>query len=319
MQTNPETKKSNRTLLYVLGGCAVLFLCVACLGISIFIFRDQILSVAGMSQSQPTLPAPTSAPFAPGAASPIAPGVVPTRGNAPTTGGSNPLTDWINKAKTAQKYRCEVSWVFGSTKNGKYVEEPFLDMAGVVDGQNEQFTMKAGIFTMFTGGTPLETVEVDGKSYWKGVNMFGTTDPKVWYLQKDSSSSSGFTDFCKSDEWNSFTGSSSDFKKVRTEQLDAQSCDVYFYDLKSGQNAALGGLFGMAQNQGSFSAIDKGEINLWACSDGFVHKYTLEYAGHDQKNAADKGGMRMNWHAYDFNNPTIKVTAPTGAKPMPGQ
>lgn len=270
-------------------------------------------------QEQMAQEEPTEEP----AQAPAATQVVPTRppSGQPSTG--NPFADAQNKAKGAQKFRVEFAMLFGSTQNGKYSEEAFVDFTGEVDGKNSHFVSKGGIFALFSGGssTPLEIIEADGKSYMKGISLFGTTDPKVWYIQKDTSSTSGFQDFTKPDYYSGFTGSgkSSDFRKVRSESLDGQSCDVYLYDLKSAQNAAIVGLLGSSQSKSEFASIDKAEINVWLCGDGFVHKYTLEYAGHDQKNPTDKGAMKINSHTWDFNNAAIKVTAPQGAKPMPGQ
>src|SRR5574341_1534078 len=270
-------------------------------------------------QEQMAQEEPTEEP----AQAPAATQVVPTRppSGQPSTG--NPFADAQNKAKGAQKFRVEFAMLFGSTQNGKYSEEAFVDFTGEVDGKNSHFVSKGGIFALFSGGssTPLEIIEADGKSYMKGISLFGTTDPKVWYIQKDTSSTSGFQDFTKPDYYSGFTGSgkSSDFRKVRSESLDGQSCDVYLYDLKSVQNAAIVGLLGSSQTKNEFASIDKAEVNVWLCGDGFVHKYTLEYAGHDQKNPTDKGAMKINSHTWDFNNAAIKVTAPQGAKPMPGQ
>jgi hypothetical protein len=55
------------------------------------------------------------------------------------------------------------------------------------------------------------------------------------------------------------------------------------------------------------------------CGDGFVHKWSFEFRGHDAKDANNKGALIMSAHLWDFNNPTISVTAPAGAKTMPGK
>lgn len=259
--------------------------------------------------------APTSAP--PGGKTQAAPTPTPS---GPTAGG-NPFADALTKAKGATKYRVEFSMVFGTTKNGKYSEEPFIDFKGEVDGKNSHMTSKGGIMAMLSGdekGT-VEIIEADGKTYMKGVSMFGLTDPKVWYITDDKSATSGFADFAKPDEYNNFLGGGKpgDFKKIRSESLDGQSCDVYLYDLKSLQNAAIVGLLGSAQDKNEFASIDKAEMSFWLCKDGYVHKFLLDYQGHDTKNANEKGALKMTGHTWDYGNPTIVVTAPKDAKPMP--
>lgn len=225
-----------------------------------------------------------------------------------------------NKAKTATKYRLQFTWVLGEMKSGKFQESPFIDMSGEMDNGKAHLTSKGGLLAMLgDANTPIEIIEADGKTYMKGVTMFGLTDPKAWYIT-DGSSTSGFADFSKPDEFSSFTGGTkdADFKKVRTEPMDGQSCDVYLYDMKSVQNAAILGMFGTAQDKNDFASVDKAEMTIWLCADGFVHQWTVDYQGHDAKDATQKGSVKMSGHMWDFNNPAITVTVPKDAKPMPG-
>ena len=251
--------------------------------------------------------------------------VAPTKAgatSAPSANSGNPFTDALTKAKGATKYRVQFSWIFGGTDKGKYSETPFIDFSGEVDGAKSRMSSKGGILAMLSGDekTPIEIISADGKTYMKGVNMFGLTDPKQWYIT-DNSSTSGFADFAKPDEYKDWLGGSnaSDYKKVRTENLDGQSCDVYLSDAKSLQNSAIIGLLGSAQDKDDFSAIDKSEMNFWLCKDGYVHQFILDYQGHDAKDATQKGALKMTWHAWDFNNAAISVTVPKDAKPMPGK
>ena len=320
----------NNKVLWIVGGCAVLLLvcCVAVFGIY-FVFGEtiqkQVMTSLGTSVE---LPMGTVVP----AIGKITPGAVPTLGAASSASSSSRSSvvsssgvapsggGPLGNVKTATKYRMEFSWVFGGMQNGKYQEQPFFDMSGEVDGANSHLNSKGGLMAMLGGGdkATIEIIEAGGKTYMKGVTMFGLTDPKVWYITDDSSTS-GFKDFAKPDEWSSFTGGNDkDLKKARTESLDGQSCDVWVYDFKLTQNSALTGLLSMGGNKsGSFSAIDKAEVAVWLCGDGFVHKYLVDYEGHDTKDATQKGALKINAHMYDFNNAAIKVTAPPDAKPMP--
>ncbi len=314
----------NRNLALVLGGCAVL-LVVCCLlsVVTVVVAGDQVnqlvAQLTGQGPSElPIAPEPPADqnPFPTGNATAV-PTTKPS-GQLPSVG--NLFGDALSKAKAATKYRIQFSWIFGSTQNGKYTEEPFFDFTGEVDGKNTHLVSKGGFLAMLGGdNATIEIIEAGGKSYMKGVSMFGMTDPKVWYIQKDSSTTSGFEDFTKPDYFSGFTSDNkADYKKVGTESVDGQSCDVYLYDVKSLQNAALIGLLGSAQDKSDFSAIDKAEMKVWLCGDGYVHKFTMDYEGHDSTNAAQKGAMKMNMHFWDFNNPTISVQPPKDAKPMPG-
>ncbi len=263
----------------------------------------------------PTIQPDTAPTAKPGAAT-----VVPTAkpaGSSTSTG--NPLQAASNKAKSASKYRVEFSWVFGSMESGKYVEQPFFDMSGMVDGKNTYFSSKGGFLTMLAPdkNTTVEFIDADGKSYMKGVSMFGLTDPKSWYLS-DSSYTSGFQDFAKPDEYSTFAGGkNTDFNKVGAESVDGQACDIWKYDFKSLQNAAVLGMLGSASNKNAYSAIDRADISVWLCGDGYVHKYLMDYEGHDAKDPTQKAAMKMTSHMWDYNNSAISVVAPKDAKPMP--
>ncbi len=262
--------------------------------------------------NMPTKAGATAAPTKAGAAT-----AAPTK---PAVSSGDPFTDALGKAKTASKFRIEFSWVFGGMQSGKYSEQPFFDFTGEIDGKNAHLVSKGGILAMLAkdANTPVEIIEADGKSYMKGISMFGLTDPKQWYISDDSSSST-YSSFASPDEYKDWVSGAKagDIKKVRSESLDGQSCDVYLYDIKSLQNQALLGFLGSASDKNDFSAIDKGDMNFWLCGDGFVHKFVMDYEGHDAKDATQKAAMKMSWHAYDFNNASIVVTAPKDAKPMP--
>ncbi len=315
-----------RKNVIVLVGCLAVLLLVCCVASAAFImlgnpsnlvarFLPQDLEdVSATLQAVSTSSAPTKAPFS--ATQPAQSKTTPTT----AVSSGNPFTDALGKAKGATKYRVEFSWVFGGMEKGKYQETPFIDFKGEVDGENSHMTSKGGLMAMLAkdANTPIEIIDAGGKTYMKGVSMFGMTDPKLWYITDDSSTSS-FADFAKPDEYKDWVSGtqSSDIKKVRSEQLDGQSCDVYLYDMKSVQNSMLVGLLGSASDKSDFSAVDKGEMNFWMCGDGFVHKFVLDYEGHDSKDATQKAALKMNWHAWDFNNATISVAAPKDAKPMP--
>ncbi|MBM3128363.1 MAG: hypothetical protein FJ009_06965 [Chloroflexi bacterium] len=326
--------KNQKLVIGILAGClVVLCLCVVAAGAAWFVLDvpskfTEISQSLGGEQSKPS----PIAPFPTSAGARVTPGApsVPTKASGssgqppvapPPSGASsgNPFTDFLNKTKTATKYRVEFAWTFGNTEQGKYQEVSFFNMTGMVDGQKSYFTSKGGLMAMLGGdqNATIEFIEADGKSYMKGITLFGMTDPKQWYVTDDKSTSS-FKDFARPDEFKNFTGGKdSDFKKVRTEPLDGQLCDVWLYDFKNVQNAALTSALAMSKDKGDFSAIDMGQSAVWLCGDGFVHQWTFEVRGHDVKNPNEKGALLMKAHMWDFNNPTIVVTAPANAKPMP--
>jgi hypothetical protein len=311
----------------VIGGCVGLFVVCCVLSFAVLFvaggsIQDQIAGMfnqtpgqlppgietavpSGLPSGLPTLPAKGSNP-------------APTQPPSASTSG-NPFADALSKGATASKYRVRFSWIFGGMQNGKYTEQPFFDFTGEVDGKNTHLVSKGGFLAMLGGdNSTIEIIDADGKEYMKGITMFGMTDPKVWYIQKDASTSSGFSDFTKPNYFSDFTGGDkAGYQKVGSESVDGQPCEVYLYDMKSLQNAALVGLLGSAQDKSDFSAIDKAEMKVWLCRDGYVHQFTMDYEGHSQNDVNSKGAMKMNIHLWDFNNSAISVQAPANAKPMP--
>lgn len=323
----------NKNIVLIAAGCVVvLCLCLVVAGAAVWMFDipNQLAAISQGAGGTLRTPSPVVPPLATakpmptspvGGSTPIAAPPTPTRSMASTPSSGNPLTDFLNKTKTATKYRVEFNWIMGTTEQGKYQEQPFMNMQGYVDGKNAYFASKGGLLAMLGGdqNATIEFIQADGKSYIKGLALFGIMDPKQWYITDDSIATS-MRDFANPDEFRDYAGGKdSDFKKVRTELLDGLSCDVWAYDFKNA-STAFSALLGMAgKDQSDFSAIDVGQTAVWLCADGFVHKWTFELRAHDAKNPNEKGAMIMTAHMWDFNNPTIIVTAPPNAKPMPGR
>ena len=316
----------NKNLPLIIGGCGLLLVVCCLMTVAVVVvaggsIQDQIAGIFNQTQGQLTqgddTTVPSELPTLP------ATGVKP----APTksaSGSGNPFLDALTKAKSANKYRVDFSMAFGGVQNGTYKETPFVAFTGEIDGTNSHITSNGGLLSsMMTGSETgkVEVIDAGGTEYMKGASsLMGVIklDPNTWYIATDKTASS-FADFAKPDEFSSWTGSSnlSDFQKVRSESVDGQGCDVYLYDMKSLKNAALTGLLGSSQSKNDFDSIDRADVNLWLCGDGYVHKYILDYEGHSSKDATQKGALKMNWHVWDVNSPAINIQAPAGAKPMP--
>jgi hypothetical protein len=295
-------------MLVLLGASALLLLaCDASSLVSQFLPQKELEKASATLEAVATSAAPTKASSS---------ATQPAASKTTVTSSGNSFADALGKAKTATKFRVESSWIIGGTDKGKYQEAAIMDFSGEVDGQNSHMVAKAGLPAK-DANTPVEIIEVAGTTYMKGASLPGMTDPKLWYIT-DESTTTPFSDFATVDGYKDWLGGvqSGDIKKVRSEKLDNQNCDVYVYDMKSLQNAALSGLLGFVRDKNAFSVIDKGETGFWLCGDGFVHKFLLDYQGHNSKDATQKAALKMTWHAWDFNNAAISVTAPKDAKKL---
>jgi hypothetical protein len=342
---SPEKPQSNsKKYLAIAAGCLVIA-CLCCVGVAgVFAFTDaskiitsqlplEVTTQLGLSTPTPARPnvtqpvgKPSVAPnaastaVAPNASSTgVAPVAKPTQSGSASAPAGSALGDAWAKAKLASKYRMEMSMLVGSTQNGKYSEENTLGFKGMVDGKNVQFEMSGGLTSALGSGATLEIISADGKTYMRGIPILG--DAKAWYVMKDASMAGSFDSFTKPDAFDSFANDAkaNDVKKVRSEQLDGQSCDVYAYDYKNLKNSAMVGMFGTAKDKEDFSTVDKSEINFWLCGDGYVHKFTMDVQAHNQQTVTEKGSVKMTMRLYDFNSSAISVTAPANAKSFPGQ
>ncbi len=293
-----------------------------------------------LTQSQPTatpVPAatPTIAAAAPTATTAVAPAAtaVPTKAAAPAAtpaGAAQPTAAsggdfgsiWSSvegRTATATKYRMSMSMIIGATSSGVYTETPFLVSEGWVVLTDTYQVFTGGFLNELLGGTKIEMIQAGGKSYMKGGAMFGLMDATKWYAMSDSTSSSPPIE--PSDMLSMAGGDAATIgktaKKLSTETLDGQSCDVWAWPITD--TVGLLGLTGMMGNPDSaadLAVTDKSEVRSWICRDNYVHKVTMEIAGHSKDNVNEKGSLKFDIHIWDFDNATLSVKAPEGALPF---
>lgn len=281
-----------------------------------------------LTQSQPTAtPAPaataTTASAPPATAVPTkaaVPAATPAGAAQPTAAsGGDFRSIWSSvesRTAAATKYRMSLSMIIGSTENGQFKEVPFLVSEGWVVNKDTYQTFSGGMLNELLGGTKIEMIEVGGKSYMKGGAMFGLMDPTKWYVMSDSSQSSppiepsDMLSMAGADS--SAMGSSA--KKTGTETLDGQSCDVWVWNIQ--QTTPFLGLLANPTQAADLSVTDKSEVRSWICRDNYVHKVTMEIAGHSKDNVNEKGSLKFDIHIWDFDNATLSVKAPEGALPF---
>jgi len=321
---------NNKNVLWIVGGCVGLLLICCVASAVVFVvagneIQKQISALTGMGEE---LEIPTAMPVVPTPALKST-SVVPTKAasssatssvaSSSAPAGTNPFASALSKAKSATKYRMQFAMLVGSTTNGKFAEEALFDFTGEVDGTNTHLSSKGGLLAILSGdpNSPVELITAGGKTYMKGIKMFGLTDPKVWYVTSNNSTAGGLEDFAKPDTFKDYVNDAASFKKVGTEVVDGQPCDIWAGTL-SGFDPSMLSTLGGGKDTGDLGVVDRSETRFWLCTDGYVHKFAVEVEGHNAKTPTEKGSFKMNGHMWDFNNATIKVTPPADAKPLPG-
>jgi len=267
-----------------------------------------VATEAAKALATPIAATPTKALATPIAATPTKAVVA-----APTaTPSAGLLAEALKKARAVTRYRMAMSFIVGATEKGKFKEEPFLVMEGVVVGSDSHQIYTAGLMNALLGGERIEMIQAGGKSYMKGGKMFGLGDPNKWYIMSETATSEPPVE--PGDMFDLAGQDLQGLKQMGLEMLDAQPCQVWTWDMK-----AVAGLTSLLTNpdaQSDLSAVDKAEVKSWLCGDGYVHQVSMEIAGHDPKNPNEKGSIKIKTHIWDINNPTLSVKAPEGAVPL---
>jgi hypothetical protein len=202
------------------------------------------------------------------------------------------------------------------TTAGASQEIAVLMLAAAVNGKDAQFTMK-GLLSSFMGADPkigVEFITVGGKSYVHGpLPTIGAKENK-WYIATDSQTPGSMA---QSHDLGALAQADmSAFKITGSESLDYRRCDIYSSNdklaiAKAFQSFGTGALAGA----GDMQAMDSAELKFWVCDDGYFHKLHMSFEGAEKANPANKGGMTMSFHIYDFNA-AITITPPAGAVPL---
>ncbi len=273
-------------------------------------------SAPAQATATPVPSTPAQATATPVPAKPTTPPASPTP--APVV---KPFGDLFNdamaKAKTATKYRMAMSFTIGATEAGQFKETPFMVLEGYVVDQDMYQVFNGGMMNESLGGAKIEMIQVGGKSYIKGMTFMGMADPNKWYLMSDTSQSSPPVD--PGDMFNmtgqDLKGLKDAPKKVGNETLDGQSCEVWSWDMR----AYYGNYMNFMTNPDAkkdLGIADKAESKSWLCADGYIHQVSMDIAGHDTANVAEKGSMKILTRMWDFNNASLSVKAPADAVPF---
>jgi SH3-like domain-containing protein len=243
---------------------------------------------------------------------------------APASTSGDALKSALIKTAPITVYRMDMDMIakgalvngLGGTSAGSSQEESILTLSAAVNGKDAQFTMK-GVLSSFMGADPSKGVEfitVAGKSYVHGpLPMIGAKENKR-YVATDAQ---GLGSMAQSQDLGALAQADmSAFKLTGSESLDNRRCEIYGSNdklsiAKAFQSFGTGTFAGAGDMQG----MDWAELKFWVCDDGYFHKLYLSFEGAEKANPANKGGMTMSFHIYDFNA-AITITPPAGAVPL---
>jgi hypothetical protein len=188
---------------------------------------------------------------------------------------------------------------------------PFaLNLQSEVNGNDERSLYQLG-------SESIELIEVNGQHYVKGARSLGVPSASKWYsITPDLADAVRFP-FSPQEILAAVagTGLKQNFLASARESLDAMNCSVWSYAPKSLADLGVASALGLDASVSAFESVDQSEIKLWVCDDGAVHQLSIEIAAHKTSNAAEKGSLKLQIHAWDFGS-AIKIAAPAGAEPF---
>jgi hypothetical protein len=302
--------------------------------VSLLTIDPQALSQAPVTQSvtldvQPVGAAPPTQPAA--ASAPSA-----TDGQTAASGGSNgavadSLTAAFDRSQLLSAYRFEFVMsgkvpLAALPTSANAANTTLLELTGAASGKNIHLTLK-GLALSFLGGDVAKGVQamvVDQTLYIHGPLSFGGMTEDRWY-KLSGSAASQFKSVPiqpSKDRAQANKIVDSGFKVTGEEMLDGQQCKVY-----SANKAELIKMFEEASKTAPSSQIesfqdsldemnlDKLDISMWTCADGFFHQLTASIAGRGKSTSSQDFTLDLKLRLYDLNQ-KINIVAPADAKPL---
>jgi hypothetical protein len=212
----------------------------------------------------------------------------------------------MKKALGAPAYR--VTFQF-AVKQGN-APDFLLDLQGEVNGDDLHYSYRLGT-------EQIELITARGQSYAKGARSIGLPTTAKWYVTPPDVADAARPPFSPVDVLADSAGqlSAAVYQPFARESLDGQDCQVWRAVPKSLDETGLGNALGQSQDAGAFGAIDQGEIKLWVCDDATLHQLSIDIAGHNPRQAIEKGTAKLLLHIWGFDTP-IQINPPAGAEPL---
>jgi hypothetical protein len=241
------------------------------------------------------------------------------------------LTAAIAKTAVAPSYQLELTMsasgmppeaaaLFGTVAPGQ--DMSLVDVAAKHRGKDTQVTIKGALLSFFgfDPGKSLEVIDAVGKTYIHGpAPMLGATENK-WYVLDQPSGGQSFTEGLQAGVDQGFDYQSlmkADLSFITTmgkQTLHGRQCDLYGTTDKNAIVKTLASASTTSVSARDLDQIDRAEVKLWVCDDGYFHQawVSIEGAAADRPN--DKIGFRMRLSLFDYNGSFMISAPPNPAK-----
>jgi hypothetical protein len=290
-----------------------------------------VLGCARRERPTPT-PGPTDTPVVyPATYTPVLP---PTKTPRPPTRAPDAETLKVLRAVQSTDglnvYSAKVEMLVTSPTTSILGETPgtplrFITMEGNVDRGNSRWLLSGALFRTATGSAtiPLEMRVVNSDVYLLGpLPALGATK-KGWYSTNIASDGNAFRSVGTQSTLRFFANGGVTlpaFHADGAEVLDKHSCTIYRADkyetgtylqaLGAGSQFSYGALSQFRENTSA------GDLNIWSCDDGYIHKMELNFELQCTCSTRDRVTFQVDIRVWDMNI-IIPVQVPNGALPLP--
>lgn len=295
--------------------------------LTLFVF----LGCARRERVTPT-PGPTDTPIVyPATYTPIVP---PTKTPRPPTRA--PDAETLKVLRSVQGtdsltvYSAKMEMLVNSPTTSIMGETPgtpirFLTMEGNVDRGNSRWLLSGALFRSATGSAtvPLEMRVVNNEVYLLGpLPALGAMN-KGWYSTDITSDGNAYGSVGTKSTLRFFANAGvtlPTFHPDGAEVLDKRPCTIYRADkYETGTYLQAIG----AASQFSYGALSQfkenasaGDLNIWSCDDGYIHKMELNFELQCICATRDRVRFQVDIRVWDMNI-IIPIQAPNGAVPLP--
>lgn len=272
----------------------------------------------GSLPATPT-PTPTATP-PPTATSTAAPSPSATRPN-PTATKANTLPPAIafslNKTQSAHSIKYNYAQELTLVQNGKTSTIPMLTVSGADSTLNRETTI-SGTTSDTNEFVTYQVIVIGADAYVKGITGIPGVDPTKWYQLPEGAqtgvrrlpSALGLIASFSPDDV-----AKAQFQSNGSETLEDQTCTVW-----SAQNPQFAQtLIGLAEGselRKQIGEIDKTELKLLTCADGYIHQIFGQVSGRSAKNAADTVTLTLRFEMSNFDE-ALKIEPPAEVSPFP--
>jgi hypothetical protein len=221
------------------------------------------------------------------------------------------LAPAIERTRAATAYRIGFNFELGSDVSGQTHSQPFIVFDGDINGEANHLVYNGGALTeTLGGGSRVEMISIDNRTYLKGSTFFGSAEPDRWYYLPDSGATR--PPFTVSDILQLTGGDVSQARPTGTSTIDGQFCLGWAADFRS-KASGLVDLTTSTDNKNDFNQIDSAEAHFSVCADGFVHEMQWNVVSHNAGSPDEKASLSVMVHLRDFNAPDIVIAAPLDA------